>query len=152
MGHRIRMDQGSNCPKRRSQTRTRASSAANSKRSGNNRENHLQQKRTNRQEDRRRFRPFLYRRSPAPFRRRPNHKEPTLDDTRPDDNIPESDEDEYDNRMLGFIETKSTITKTNSAKQKRRRPIPMVAHSWGIYRKNWGRIWVQMRKEQGLNA
>jgi len=61
--------------------------------------------------------------------------EPKMDESRPASSDPGSEEDEHDNKMLGFIETHGTITKTNQAKHKRRRPIPMVAHSWGLKRK-----------------
>ena len=54
--------------------------------------------------------------------------------------------------MLGFIETSGSITETNQAKAKRRRAIPMVAHAWGIHRRNWARAWLQLRKKEALDA
>ena len=52
--------------------------------------------------------------------------EPKMDDARPATSEPDSEEDEHDTHMLGFIETHGSITKTNQAKGKRRRAIPMV--------------------------
>ena len=67
--------------------------------------------------------------------------EPKIDDSRPSTSNPGSEEDEHDNKMMGFFETHVTVTKTNQSKHKRRRAIPMVAHAWGIRRRNWARVW-----------
>ena len=64
--------------------------------------------------------------------------EPKMDDARPAHSDPNTDEDEHDNSMFGFIESRGDVTKTNYALGKRRRPIPMVAQSWGDTEKQLG--------------
>ena len=43
-------------------------------------------------------------------------------------------------------------TESEAAKANRRRAIPMVAHSWGIARRNWARAWAILRRHAKLNA
>ena len=70
----------------------------------------------------------------------------------PAHNEPGTDEDELDNSMSGFTESRGDITNTNHALGKRRRAIPMAAQSWGIQRTHWARTWLRLRKKQKLNA
>ena len=78
--------------------------------------------------------------------------EPKMDDARPAHSDPDTDEDEHDTSMFGFIESKGDVTKTNYTLGKRRRAIPMVAQSWGIQRSNWARVWLRLRKKDGRDA
>ena len=78
--------------------------------------------------------------------------EPIIDDVRSNPGNANSDEDEYDNAMLGFVATTGSITKTSQTKAKRRKGTPMVAHAWGLKRRNWARQWLRLRQQAGLYA
>ena len=55
-------------------------------------------------------------------------------------------------RGKGFLEVQGQITKTSQQKSKRRRFVPMAAHSWGITTDAWGPTWLRIRGERGRNA
>ena len=55
-------------------------------------------------------------------------------------------------RGYGFVEVTGHITKTSQTKVRMRRPIHMVAHSWGIIDQGWAARWLRLRQKLRRHA
>ncbi len=52
----------------------------------------------------------------------------------------------------GFLETRAGILKNTQKKGKRRRPIPVATHSWGLVEEGWAQKLLETRKKKGRSA
>ena len=48
-------------------------------------------------------------------------------------------------RGYGFIEARGGVLKNTQARGKRRRPVPIAAHSWGLVEEAWAAKWLELR-------